>query len=104
MPLSSDALADLIYNGINESFGPIKKKGRPALRKLSDALATAIVSHFKANATVTVAVAVTTATTITPSTAGLQRDPVVPNAPTLAPLSNQVIAGTGTGTGTGTIT
>jgi len=101
MALSKIALSDLFYDKIHGTF-KTPKKGRKDLRKLADALADAIVTHFTSDAEVNVTVNVTTTTTITPSDSGLQRDPATSNA-TLAPVANKTIAGTGTGTGTGTL-
>lgn len=103
MALSKNVLGDLIYDKIHATF-KTPKKGRASLRKLSDALADAIVTHITAAATVNVTVAVTTDTTVQTTDSGLQRDPVGPFTDTLGPSVAKNLAGTGTGTGTGTIT
>lgn len=104
MALSSNALAALLFAKFESKLGKIPKKAKRVTEKLTEAIAEAVVEHLKSNAVVTLNASVVTTTNITPANGGLQRDPVTPFAPTLAPTTPQTLAGTGVVTGTGSIT
>jgi hypothetical protein len=53
MALSKSGLSDFIYGKLNSTF-KVTKKSRPSLRKLSDALADAVITYVTENAEVTV--------------------------------------------------
>ncbi len=97
MALSKAELSDLLYDKFNTAF-KVAKKARADLRKMTDAVSDAVITHFQEKATITVNV--TTTTSIAPAAGGLQRDPVTPFTDTLGPTTTKTLPGTGTGTGT----
>jgi hypothetical protein len=104
MALSSSTLAGLLYSKFESKMGRIPKKAKKITEKFTEAVAEAVIEHLKAHAVITMDVTVDTTTTVTTADAGLQRDPITPFGPTLAPSANKTLSGTGTGTGTGTLT
>lgn len=96
MSLNADTLSDLLVTQLEDKFPRgFNKLQRDEIRKFTDALAEAIVSHFVNNAQITV----TTTSPISPSTS-LQRLPatLTTGTPTDGPAVTVNLAGTGTGT------
>lgn len=79
--LSATTLSDLIYNNIQSQFGAIPNIYSDQMRKFTDAVAQAVVTHITTDAQVVV--------TITDG--GLQRDPAT-FADTLAPTVTKTLS------------